>query len=77
MFLQIQSKNNSISSRGWPEKCANIFYLAVFAVFSREPQLYKRVCPSVGWSVGPLVTLSSNLMKNGILRIVNNLGSAG
>ena len=35
----------------------------LFCVFSREPLLYKRVCPSVGWSVGwsvgRSVTLSS------------------
>ena len=28
-------------------------------------------------SVGPLVTLSSKLLKNGLLRILNNLNSAG
>ena len=28
-------------------------------VFSHEPRLYKRVCPSVGPSVGPLVMLLS------------------
>ena len=27
-------------------------------LFSREPQLYKRVCPSVGLSVGPSELLS-------------------
>ena len=27
-------------------------------IFSREPRLYKRVCPSVGWSVGRSVGLS-------------------
>ena len=26
---------------------------AAFWIFSREPRLYKRVCPSVGRSVGP------------------------
>ena len=28
------------------------------SLFSREPRLYKRVCPSVGPSVGPLVRRS-------------------
>ena len=28
-------------------------------IFSREPRLYKRVCPSVGPSVGPSVMLLS------------------
>ena len=31
----------------------------------------------VRWSVGPSVTLSSNLMKNGLLRILNDLEGAG
>ena len=30
------------------------------------------VCPSVGWSVGPSVTLSSKLKKNGLLRILSD-----
>ena len=46
-----------------------------------RPHLYKRSCPSVGplvgWSVGPLVMLSSKSMKNGLLRILNDLDSAG
>ena len=40
------------------------------------PHLYKRPCPSVGRSVGPSVMLSSKSMKNGPLRIVNDLDSA-
>ena len=36
-------------------------YKGAVPIFSREPQLFKRVCPSVGpsvrWSVGPLVML--------------------
>ena len=30
-----------------------------FIIFSREPQLYKRVSPSVCWFVGPLLMLLS------------------
>ena len=44
-------------------------------------RLYKRPCPSVGWLVGWLVgwsvMLSSNQAKNVILRILNDLESAG
>ena len=29
--------------------------IVLFSVFSCEPRLYKRVCPSVRWSVGPSV----------------------
>ena len=42
-----------------------------------RPHLYKRPCPSVGRSVGPSVMLSSKSMKNGLLRILNDLDSAG
>ena len=46
-----------------------------------HPHLYKRPCPSVrrlvGWSVGWSVMLSSNWAKNGILRILNDLHTAG
>ena len=46
-----------------------------------RPHLYKRSCPSVGWSVGPLVgrlvMLSSKSLKNGLLQILNVLDSAG
>ena len=46
-----------------------------------RPHLYKRPCPSVrrlvGPSVGPSVMLSSKSMKNGLLRILNDLDSAG
>ena len=42
-----------------------------------RPHLYKSPCPSVGRSVGWSVMLSSKLMKNGPLRIVNDLDSAG
>ena len=46
-----------------------------------RPHLYKRSCPSVGWSVGPLVgrlvMLLSKSLKNGLLRILNVLDSAG
>ena len=35
------------------------------------------VRPSVGWSVGRSVTLSSKSMKNGHFRILNDLGNAG
>ena len=46
-----------------------------------RPHLYKRSCPSVGWLVGPLVgrsvMLSSKSLKNGLLRILNILDSAG
>ena len=46
-----------------------------------RPHLYKRPCPSVGRSVRPsvgwLVMLSSKSMKNGLLRILNDLDSAG
>ena len=41
-----------------------------------RPHLYKKPCPSVGWLVSHLVMLSSKL-KNGLLRILNDLGSAG
>ena len=45
------------------------------------PHLYKRSCPSVRWSVGRLVgrsvMLLSKSMKNGLLRILNDLDSAG
>ena len=46
-----------------------------------RPQLYKRPCPVVrplvGRSVGRLAMLSSKSMKNGLLRILNDLDSAG
>ena len=42
-----------------------------------RPHLYKRPCPSVGPLVGPSVMLSSKSMKNGLLRILNDLDSAG
>ena len=46
-----------------------------------RPHLYKRPCPSVGPSVRPLVgrsvMLLSNWVKNGPLRILNDLDSAG
>ena len=46
-----------------------------------RPHLYKRLCPSVRPSVGPLVRwclmLLSKSMKNGLLRILNDLDRAG
>ena len=46
-----------------------------------RPHLYKRPCPSVrrsvGWLVRPSVMLSSKSMKNGLIRILNDLDSAG
>ena len=43
--------------------------------------LYKRPCPSVGpmvgWLIRRSVMLSSKSMKNGLLRILNDLDSAG
>ena len=42
-----------------------------------RPHLYKRPCPSVRPSVGPSVMLLSKLLKNGLLRILNDLDSAG
>ena len=46
-----------------------------------RPHLYKRSCPLVGRSVrrlvGPSVMLSSKSLKNGLLRILNDLDSAG
>ncbi len=39
--------------------------------------LYKRPCPSVSRLVGWLVMLLSKSMKNGLLRILNDLDSAG
>ena len=42
-----------------------------------RPHLYKRPCPSVGRSVGWSVMLSSKSMKNGLLRILNDLDRAG
>ena len=46
-----------------------------------RPHLYKRPCllirRSVGWSVRRSVMLSSKSMKNGLLRILNDLDSAG
>ena len=51
------------------------------ATFQMRPHLYKRSCPLVGWSVGrlvgPSVMLSSKSLKNGLLRILNDLDSAG
>ena len=35
-----------------------------FSLFSCEPQLYKRACPSVGWLVGWLVGLSVTHLFN-------------
>ena len=50
-------------------------------VLDASSHLYKRPCPLVRWSVGPLVrpsvTLSYKSMKNGHLRILNDLDSAG
>ena len=46
-----------------------------------RPHLYKRPCPLVRPSVGPLVRwclmLLSKSMKNGLLRILNDLDRAG
>ena len=42
-----------------------------------RPHLYKRSCPSVGPSVRWSVMLSSKSLKNGLLRILNDLDSAG
>ena len=46
-----------------------------------RPHLYKRPCPSVrpsvGRSVSRSVMLSSKSMKNGLLRILDDLDSAG
>ncbi len=42
-----------------------------------RPHLYKRPCPSVGPSVRLSVMLSSKAMKNRLLRILNDLDSAG
>ena len=46
-----------------------------------HPHLYKRPCQSVGWLigwlVGPSVIRSSKSMKNRLLRILNDLDSAG
>ena len=46
-----------------------------------RPHLYKWPCPSVGRSVGRFVgwsvMLSSKSMKNGLLRILNDLDTAG
>ena len=42
-----------------------------------RPHLYKRSCPLVGRLVGPSVMLSSKSLKNGLLRILNDLDSAG
>ena len=55
--------------------------LSGYGHFQMRPHLYKRPCPSVGWLVGwsvrPSVMLSSKLMKNGLLRVLNDLDSAG
>ena len=40
-------------------------------------RLYKRPCPSAHRLVGPSVMLSSKSMKNGLLRNLNDLDSAG
>ena len=46
-----------------------------------RPHLYKRPCPSVdrsvGWSVRRSVMFSSKSLKNGLIRILNDLDSAG
>ena len=46
-----------------------------------RPHLYNRpcplVCPLVGLSFGPSVMLLSKLMKNGLLRILNDFDNAG
>ena len=42
----------------------NMFFL----FFDASSHLYKRPCPSVGWSVGWSVTVSSISMKNELLR---------
>ena len=42
-----------------------------------RPHLYKRPRPSVRWLVRWSVMLSSKSMKNGLLRILNDLDSAG
>ena len=51
------------------------------ATFQMRPHLYKRPCPSVRPLVGPSVRrsvmLSSKSLKNGLLRILNDSGSAG
>ena len=41
-----------------------------------RPHLYKRSCPLVGRSVRWSVMLSSKSLKNGLLRILNDLDSA-
>ena len=42
-----------------------------------RPHLYKSPCPSVRRLVGPSAMLSSKSMKNRLLRILNDLDSAG
>ena len=42
-----------------------------------RPHLYKRPCPSVGRLIGWSVMLLSKSMKNGLIRILNGLDSAG
>ena len=56
--------------------------LAILSHFlDASSHLYKRPCPLFGPLVGPLVgpsvILSSKSMKNGLLRFLNDLKSAG
>ena len=48
----------------------------IFSVLDASFNLYKRPCPSVRRSLGPLVILLSKLVKNGLLRILDILDSA-
>ena len=50
-----------------------ILHRCLRKVFSREPRLYKRVCPSVGPSVGPLVAPSVMLLLAGRDEPANDL----
>ena len=48
----------------------------MYSRFYASSHIYKRPCSSIRRSVGPLVMLSSKMVKIGLLRILDYLDSA-
>ena len=75
------SHNSFLCSYLYKRACPSIGRISLSLVYCLElfldasSHLYKRPCPSVGRLVGP--TLSSKSMKNGLLRHLNDVDSAG
>ena len=84
-FLRHPRGEETRGKRGENGGVAGACRTLIVAVSTRfldaSSHLYKRPCPSVGRSVRPLVrrsvTLLSNSVKNGLLRILNDSDSSG